>query len=249
MNKSITEKELAEKLAEKITAIYHEGSDLEAIMRNIARRAAELLGAEIAPEKPEPGTWHVVAEGPRKGYAAVVQQNGVLVMFNDHGDGYRREPDEDWPALTPARVVPEAEWVRVNNDRGVIAEERDKWKDRAEMRNAKLGLLQAELSDAMETLTELAPAEPTLPAPLTEEQVGELWDKVTNSDVADWIDYQTPLRVAIKRTVNAALAKHGHGRVEVNRYEVRDLISNLGSHSVTTDTITDAIMELLEGSK
>lgn len=113
MNKSITEKELAEKLAEKITAIYHEGSDLEAIMRNIARRAAELLGAEIAPEKPEPGTWHVVAEGPRKGYAAVVQQNGVLVMFNDHGDGYRREPDEDWPALTPARVVPEAEYQQL----------------------------------------------------------------------------------------------------------------------------------------
>ena len=41
------------------------------------------------------------------------------------------------------------------------------------------------------------------------------------------------------------LAKHGEARELPGRDEVRAIISNLGSHRATTDSITDALMDLL----
>ena len=202
---------------------------------------------------PEPGVY-LTADGD-VAQVAILESSGhhLTVM---HAGGAATTcfwRSDDWPVLTPARMVPEAEWVRVNSDRDVLAEERHKWRDRAEMRNAKLGILQAELSDAMDTLTELAPAESTLPDPLNEEQVGELWDKVKDSRVAYWNDFRTPLRSAIKRTVNAARAKHGHER-QVTREQVLDAVEDamtLAIHSGRRyqEPIVDAIMELLAASK
>lgn len=109
MSKSITARDFAQKMIE-----WYEDQSSTDSTAQAADLAAD-IGLALAPEKPEPGTRGVVAEGPRKGYLAVVQQNGALLMFNEHGDCYRREPDEDWPALTPARVVP-AESVELSEE-------------------------------------------------------------------------------------------------------------------------------------
>ena len=63
---------------------------------------------DVKEPRPEPGTRGVVAEGKRKGYLAIVQQNGSLLTFNEYGDCYRREPSEEWPKITPGRMVPNA---------------------------------------------------------------------------------------------------------------------------------------------
>lgn len=66
--------------------------------------------AETA-ERPKPGEIGIVASGRREGYTAIVQQNGKLLMFNQFGDCYRRYPSDEWPEITPARLVP----MRDNN--------------------------------------------------------------------------------------------------------------------------------------
>ena len=196
----LTEKELAE----KVTAVYHEGSDLEAIMRNIARRAAELLGVTLAPEKPEPGTWHIVKDGPQVGDAARVDENGYLHVIGGNGKTLRDiHPDNTWPALTPARVVP---------------------------------------------------AEPV---ELSEEEVGEIYEAESMS--YHWDNLPTSssgmrpndMQKDITLTVNAALAKHGHGRVEVAREQVERAVDEackgLFVRQAWADDLTDAIYESLLG--
>lgn len=103
---TITEKELAE----KVTAVYHEGSDLEAIMRNIARTAAELLGVPLAPEKPEPG-WYVVESGQYFGCGAQVVNGRLGVYASGLSLPVFYHEHNTWPELRrmvpePARVVP-----------------------------------------------------------------------------------------------------------------------------------------------
>lgn len=107
MSKSITEKELAEKLAEAYDDSAHgfRCVEDEADFLRVARRAAELLGVTLTPERPEPGTWHIACSDSDRLPAFVTRQNRLWVFEN----GMVREdhdPDGQWPSLTPARVVP-----------------------------------------------------------------------------------------------------------------------------------------------
>ncbi len=195
-----------------------------------ARTLAAALGLTVEPEPLESGVYR--------------HEDGRLVHLRDYStlaimDAHVNSPwaKENRDKLTPARVVPEAECKQVESDLIAV---------KAQRRNlfAEVGRLRAALDDEEQSIIELTPAEPTLPAPLTEEQVGELWDKVTSSGVADWIDYRTPRRVAIQRTVNAALAKYGHGTTTPSRDDVeKALVSNM----ISLKAMTDAVMALLEG--
>ena len=72
-----------------------------------ARDALILMGLTVKPEKPEPGTWHIVKDGPQVGDAARVDEDGYLHVIGSNGKTLRDiHPDNTWPALTPARVVP-----------------------------------------------------------------------------------------------------------------------------------------------
>lgn len=66
----------------------------------------ETLGLEVEDEKPEPGTWWIVADGPAEGRAANVDARGWLVIHDDGGGTWTIPQHENWPTLTPARVVP-----------------------------------------------------------------------------------------------------------------------------------------------
>lgn len=97
---SITEKELVQKLR-------GEFGDVGGTFEEVARRAAELLGHEFAPEKPEPGTWHIVKDGEFYGCPAYVEPHGELRIIRDGFNVGSYTPNfPDWPDLTPARVVP-----------------------------------------------------------------------------------------------------------------------------------------------
>lgn len=101
----ITEKELAEKL-ESISASML-GLDKKEAWTRVAREAAELMGYEFTPEKPRPGTWHIVKDGPQVGDAARVDEDGYLHVIGSNGKTLRDiHPDNTWPDLTPARIVP-----------------------------------------------------------------------------------------------------------------------------------------------
>lgn len=89
-------------------------SDAIADNSDIEGQAEHLINAlqlETLPEKPEPGTWHVVTdEGAYANQSAYVGGYGNLLIFADNGDYDNLAADMLWPALTPARVVSEAEW-------------------------------------------------------------------------------------------------------------------------------------------
>lgn len=98
MSKSITEKELAETLREECVINRHNG------WNHAARKIAEALGVNLAPEKPEPGTWHLTVN---EGWPAYVDLDGDLVVRPDGDVGKRYfAHSNNWPALTPARVAP-----------------------------------------------------------------------------------------------------------------------------------------------
>lgn len=98
---TITEKNLAKKLA----GIYGDINDYDWL--TVARTAAKELGVDLAPERPGPGTWHIVKDGPQAGDAARVDEDGYLHVIGSNGKTLRDiHPDNTWPALTPARVVP-----------------------------------------------------------------------------------------------------------------------------------------------
>lgn len=200
---SITEMELANTLYERHTS-DHQPLDWVAV----ARHAAELLGVTLTPEKPEPGTWHLTEDGP-----AYVDETGSLYTSSGRlDDWFIYYPDECWPTLTPARVVP---------------------------------------------------AEPV---ELSEAEVGELWDAhISNDDWGTWGTLGREFARIYATLVNAALAKHGHGRVEVSREQVENSAFDVllesendgdrrGMPDVVRDRIkreaslvTDAVMELLGG--
>lgn len=157
---TITAKDFAQKMIEW----YEDQSGTDS-----TAQAAELaadLGLTLAPEKPEPGTWHVVKDGDYEGYPARVFSRMELHIFHPTGAVHSITKPGLWPALTPARV---------------------------------------------------APAEPV---ELSERQVGELYDDQPGSGSMPWDEVSGATRMtqgklgrlAVTSTVNAALAKHGHGR-------------------------------------
>ena len=95
----ITEKELAEKLA----GIYGDIDDYD--WPTVARRAAEVLGVDLAPDDPEPGTWHIVTGGPNAGKVARVNEFGGLSLYGDEGQVWTYTDCDSWPTLTPAVVL------------------------------------------------------------------------------------------------------------------------------------------------
>ena len=196
---SITEKELAE----KVTAVYHEGSDLEAIMRNIASTAAELLGVNLTPEKPEPGLYFY------GGSAVWIGPANATMLYLDKSENVLPWGNYDPTKLTPARVIPEAEL------------------DDAEAR--------------------VVPAEPV---ELSKEEVGELWDANRDNAQWPWTSRRPTMWRVVTATVNAALAKYGHGGRTVNRGDARRVVDgavNNAAGITERERITDAVMDLLGG--
>lgn len=198
-----------------------------------AAKILAALGITVAPEKPEPG-WYFTEAGE----VAQVKPNkhtGALMLYLD-GEVFL--PNQNWPDLTPARVVPEAEWKRVNDDRDVCAEERDQWKAKAEVAEARVRELRAELAGANETLTELKPAKPPV---LTEDEVGELWDMQRTLYLSSW-DKQPPVhRRIITATVNAALREHGGARELPERDEVRTGVDSACSDLFFSDQFKEML--------
>ena len=90
---SITEKELAEQLA--IAASNSEPWSA------VARRAAELLGVELADPQPEPGVYLDIA-----GRLVIVDAENAAWDFSSGFRPLIRENDAALKDLTPARVVP-----------------------------------------------------------------------------------------------------------------------------------------------
>ena len=106
----ITEKDLAEKL-ESISASML-GLDKKEAWTRVAREAAELMGYEFTPEKPEPGTWHLTDNfTPGREFPAFVDAAGHLLVCDPPVPIVRWDRDEAWPDLTPARVLPDGEKI------------------------------------------------------------------------------------------------------------------------------------------
>lgn len=211
MSKSITEKELAEKLRNECDINRHNG------WNHAARKIAEAMGITLTPEKPEPGTWHVVLDGLYVNRAAYVNGYSTLLIFADNGDYDGLPHDDDWPNLAPARVVPEAEYQRLVME--------------ADLATEKANAALAQLSEA---------------------EVGAIFEGQKSIHLPAFATCTGSWRASFTATVNAALAKHGHGRVDVSWEHVRtavDLSVNNAAGPDERDRITDAIMELLAASK
>lgn len=98
MSKSITAKDFAQKMIE-----WYEDQSSADSTAQAADLAAD-IGLTLAPEKPEPGTWHLTVN---EGWPAYVDLDGDLVVRPDGDVGKRYfAHSNNWPALTPARVVP-----------------------------------------------------------------------------------------------------------------------------------------------
>lgn len=113
MSKSITEKELAEKLADAYDDSAHgfRCVEDEADFLRVARTAAELLGVTLTPEKPEPGVYLTDSE-----HIGFVDYDGDFHLLNLTGRNYRESilhRDMGAYSAVPARVVPEAEYQRL----------------------------------------------------------------------------------------------------------------------------------------
>lgn len=63
------------------------------------------LGLTVEPEKPAPGRYRVDYSGE---YAIVADKHGkaILTIMGDDGTARFSYPEDEWPALTPARVIP-----------------------------------------------------------------------------------------------------------------------------------------------
>lgn len=98
---SITENELAEKLWEEAGDGYTTGTGK---WRGVARKAAELLGVELAPERVEPGIYLT------SDHQSIVRVSrlgdGEFLDFKTSAGGHLRPDEIRNMALTPARVVP-----------------------------------------------------------------------------------------------------------------------------------------------
>ena len=268
MSKSITEKELAEKLREECDINRHNG------WNHAARKIAEAMGVTLAPEKPEPGTWHITDGymSPAPEVPAYVSEVGNLHLVHQDGriEGFS-EGSDTWPALTPAHVVPEAEWTELTAKAEsqadaikLLRQSRDNWAElahKAEQETQKMAerVVPAEpkiylTDDETSTLAKLDNARKAESVELGEEEVGALWDAIPGSR-GRWREYTTPFQEHVTAVVNAAIAKHGHGRAEVSRADVEAaLIAGLEKTMaiLTPKTVkhaTDAVMELLEASK
>ena len=86
-----------------------EAAEKAGVTTDQARTILEAAGVKVQPGKPAPGTWHIVKDGPQVGDAARVDEDGYLHVIGSNGKTLRDiHPDNTWPALTPARVVPAA---------------------------------------------------------------------------------------------------------------------------------------------
>lgn len=190
-----------------------------------ARDALLLMGLDVQPEKPEPGTIGITCDG----LAAYVDDGGVWRVILANG-GWRNANDTD--ALTPARVVAASER---------LISEAPGWEQ--------------------DLLTGAMRKTPAVPFELSKAEVGALYDSARLADpdrtaramAPAWSAFGEFAKDYFTGALNAAIAKHGHGRVEVSREEVLAVVKK-GIYETPwsedrNEAITSAIMELLEGSK
>ncbi|MBB5748580.1 hypothetical protein [Micrococcus sp. TA1] len=92
---------------------------------------------------------------------------------------------------------------------------------------------------------------PAEPVELTEEQVGELWD-ARRIRIVNWSEVNESKRMDITPTVNAALAKYGHGTTTPSREQVEEILASswedwtaIGKEA-TIRLHADAVMALLK---
>lgn len=98
----------------------------------------------------------------------------------------------------------------------------------------------------------VVPAEPTLPSPLTEEQVAKLFESHKSMHLPAFATCTGSWRASFTATVNAALAKHGHGGRTVSRKDVTRAIergTGFSRGGNIVDGAADAVMALLEGGE
>ena len=176
-----------------------EAAEKAGVTADQARTILEAAGVTVQPEKPAPGTWHIVKDGPQVGDAARVDEDGYLHVIGSNGKTLRDiHPDNTWPALTPARVVPAA----------------------------------------------------AAPVALTEDQVGEEWDKDSVPLVA-WRVLGSRDRERITATVNALLAQHAAPAEDMPDWDdVRNAVASQRGNGwslndAAINGITDAVMRLL----
>ena len=94
-----------------------EAAEKAGVTTDQARTILEAAGVTVQPEKPGPGTWHIVKDGPQVGDAARVDEDGYLHVIGSNGKTLRDiHPDNTWPDLTPARVVPAAAPVTLTEE-------------------------------------------------------------------------------------------------------------------------------------
>ena len=99
----ITEKELAKALDDGIGNMLDNTGEPDTLA--LARLAAELLGVDLAPDNPEPGTWHIVTDGPNAGKVARANEFSGLSLYGDEGQVWTYTDCDSWPTLTPAVVL------------------------------------------------------------------------------------------------------------------------------------------------
>lgn len=99
-----TPKITAKELAENLAGIYGDINDYD--WPTVARRAAELLGVDLAPEKPEAGTYRglfgAVLDRP-----VLVDRDANIYYLNDEGELIEGaiHTKGEFDGLVPARVV------------------------------------------------------------------------------------------------------------------------------------------------
>jgi hypothetical protein len=111
---------------------------------------------------------------------------------------------------------------------------------------------QVNVEQSNHTINPLTPARvvPAETVRLTEEQVGELWEGQRSMHLTGWAGLSGSYRASWTATVNAALAKYGHGHTTPSRSDVYEAIKANDpkeklSYQELSDA-TDAVMALLE---
>lgn len=229
----------------------------------------EALGLDVQPEKPEPGTWHVVTgEGAYANQSAYVGGYGNLLVFTDNGDYDNLAAGMDWPALTPARVVPAELADAVERFVGEMSKlGSTDYEGRLEQA-ARLEVLGVD-RDQFEAIWKAtlraqaagdnAPAEPV---ELSDGSLVRAWNEAMDAEadtdlqwdrVTAWAFMGKGDRAVLRRFAQALIAKHGHGRVEVSREQVRagvdSACSDLFFSDEFKDMLTTRLTAAVEASK
>ena len=176
-----------------------EAAEKAGVTPDQARTILEAAGVKVQPEKPAPGTWHIVKDGPQVGDAARVDEDGYLHVIGSDGRTLRDiHPDDAWPELTPARIIPAA-----------------------------------------------------APVTVTEDQVGEVWDRHKTEYMNQWKDIHRIGRTIWTSTVNALLSRYAAPAEDMPDWDdVRNAVASQRGNGwslndAVINGITDAVMRLL----